>query len=297
MAKTQTKTNKTKSNVKKTTTKKVSNTKKTTIPKLIQEENNYGKTLLAALLIIVVLLSSYFIIQNKQKEGEGKETPYVQTENEKRFKEEYESLNNTKRSNGIDHKNISIMEDNNIEYIDMKQASEILENGSGIIYFGFAACPWCRNAVPVLLEAMENASLDKIYYVDLKKDDLQANDVRGTYKLNDKGNKAVVDVVASEGYKEVLKALDKYLPEYTLTNKNGKKISTGEKRLGGPTVIVVKDGKILDYHAGTVEGHSKDENGVLPDLTKEQKEALYEKYSEMIMTYQDDTCPIDGDVC
>lgn len=289
---------------KKTTPKKTTTTKKKTnsiktksIPKLIQEENNYGKTLLAALLIIVVLLSSYFIIQNKQKDGEGKETSYVQTENEKRFKEEYESLNNTKRSNGIDHKNITIVENNNIEYIDMKRASEIISNESGIIYFGFAACPWCRNAVPVLLEAMENAGLDKIYYVDLKKDDLQANDVRGTYKLNEKGNKAIVDIQSAEGYKEVLKALDKYLPEYTLTNKNGKKISTGEKRLGGPTVVVVKDGKVLDYHAGTVEGHVKDENGVLPDLTKEQKENLYEKYSEMIMTYQDDTCPIDGDVC
>ena len=277
------------------TNKKAQKTK--VIPKIVQEENDYGKTILAAILIVIVLIGSYFLIQSKNNEGAGNEASYVQTADEKKFQEEYESLNGTKRSNGKDNKEISIIADNNIEYIDMKKASEILNNGSGVIYFGFAACPWCRNSVPVLLEAMTNSELDKIYYVNVRSEDKTANDLRGSFKANEKGNKAVVEFPSAEGYSDVLKALDSYLSDYTITGKNGKKLSTGEKRLGAPTVVVVKDGRIIDFHAGTISGHEKDANGVLRDLTKEEKNTLLERYTNMISKYLEDACPVDGETC
>ena len=49
----------------------------------------------------------------------------------------------------------------------MKREEEIFDilDGTGIIYFGFPECPWCRNAVPVLLDAAEEVGIEKIYYI------------------------------------------------------------------------------------------------------------------------------------
>ena len=48
-------------------------------------------------------------------------------------------------------------------------------NSSGVIYFGFPECPWCRNAVSVLLDAASETGIDKIYYMNNRDDrDIQS---------------------------------------------------------------------------------------------------------------------------
>lgn len=70
-----------------------------------------------------------------------------------KFKEEYESLNNTVReSDGAEYNNISIDEKNPIKYVDTKEALKVLKEETAIIYVGANWCPWCRNAIPVLFD-------------------------------------------------------------------------------------------------------------------------------------------------
>lgn len=251
------------------------------------------RILAASLLAVLVLIGAYFGYREKDKEIETKKETYVATESEKKFKEEYEALNGTVRqSTMVDNKTISIIEDNNVEYIDMDKAADILENGSGLIYFGFAACPWCRNAVPVLLKAMESTNLENIYYVDVRPNDDANADVRAKYTLV-KNQPKLVREASSAKYDNVLNALDEFLDDYTLKGDNGKVINVGKKTLGAPTVAVVLNGVVLDVHSGTIDGHVKDENGVLRDLTSEEEDQLFQRYVEMINKYLKDSCSTD----
>ncbi len=49
-------------------------------------------------------------------------------------------------------------------------------------------------------------------------------------------------VEAGEGYTELLSWLDEYLADYTVTGEAKNKIEVGEKRIGAPTIIRVKNG-------------------------------------------------------
>lgn len=292
------KTSTTKSSTTKTPVKKASETKASTPAKkevkktIVQEENHYGRTFLATLLIIIVCVGGYLLVDYKNKKDES-ETKYVATADEKAFKEEYESLNGTTRSNGQINKDVKIMENNNIVYINLKEASEILESGSGVIYFGFAACPWCRNAAPILLNAMNSSELDKIYYVNVRPDDDTSKDIRDTYTLNSK-NKAKKTKEAEDAYYDVLLALANDLNDYVLTTENGNKINTGEKRLSAPTVVAVKDGVVVGFHEGTVSNHEKDEEGKLRDLTKDEETELLNTYTSIISRYLNSDCNSEG---
>ena len=287
--------------VKKTAVKKDSNNKTkakttpTTKKTIVQEENHYGRTLLAALLIVIVCIGGYLIVDYKKKNNSS-ENNYVATADEKAFKEEYESLNGTTRSNGQINKDIKIMDDNNIVYISVKEAAEILDSGNGIIYFGFAACPWCRNSTPILLNAMNSSELDKIYYVNVRPDDDTSKDIRDTYTLNSK-DKAKKTKEAEDAYYNILLALANDLDDYVLTTESGKQVNTGEKRLAAPTVVAVKDGVVVGFHQGTVNNHQKDEEGKLRDLTKEEEVELLNTYTSIISRYLNSDCDKDSEGC
>ena len=53
-----------------------------------------------------------------------------------------------------------------LEYLTEKEAVKLLEKGTGIIYFGFSGCPWCRNLVPILTDLAEELE-EPVYYLDI----------------------------------------------------------------------------------------------------------------------------------
>ena len=272
------------------TTKKTP-AKKATAPKtvkketkVVQEENNYTRTLIAAVLIALIVLGGYLAVRIKENGSLTGKDDYVATADEKTFKESYEGLNGTTDANGQKITEVEIMVDNNIEYISLDKALSILDSGSGVIYFGFSACSYCRNAVPVLLDSMNSSDLDKIYYVDIRPDNKAENDLRDTYSLNAK-NKAKKTKDASDTYYEVLTSLANHLDDYVLYTEKGKKVNTGEKRLLAPTVVSVVKGEIVGFHQGTLDSHEADDKGTLKDLTKEQKKELLKKYTKVISEY------------
>jgi hypothetical protein len=258
--------------VKKTVAKKVTAPKTT---KIVQEENNYKNITIASVIIAVIFIVGIIVIQNISKNGGV--ANYVPTQDETNFKKEYESLNGTSA-----HK-VEIIKDNNIVYIDMKKASEILESGSGVIYFGSASCEECRVSVPVLLEAMSSSELETIYYVDLT----NAKNLRDEYVLNEK-NKAKIKLAATAEYDSVRLALANHLEDYVLTTAKGKKVNTGQKRLQDLTVISVVEGQVMGFHEGTVENHKATEK-----LNKEQEEDLLESYTKVISSQLNKKCTIE----
>lgn len=162
---------------------------------------------------------------------------YLKSDGEK-FKAEYEALNN-------ENVNINISKNNPIKYVTLDEVFDIIQNKTGVIYFGFPGCPWCRNMIPVLFEVAKNNNIDTIYYFNprnVKKSD------------NDEYNK-----------------LKEILNEYLFEDENGQKV------LYVPDVYFIKDGKIVGHHLGTVD--SQEEPTI--SLTEEEKNELLDIFNEL----------------
>ena len=194
-----------------------------------------------------------------------------------KFEEEYEKLNGTTNDSGKNYMEIDIPTDNLMTYATMEDLKNIFENkGTGVIYFGYPECPWCRNAVPNLIKAAKKTALDKIYY-------LNVHDIRDTYIYQD--DKLVKTKEGTEDYYHILKWLDSILDEYVIKDGD-KEHATGEKRLYVPTVVFVRDGTIVGYHDDTVPTQ---EDPYVP-LTDEESQQLQDKYEELIHKVLNDLC-------
>ena len=255
------------------------------------EEPNYGKTICACVLIIAILVIGYLSYKKIYDKNKTIIPAITYTADEKRFKKEYESLNGKVNINDEILKDVDIAEDNNVKYVSLSEAVNIMKNDQGIIFFAFPTNQKSRIASETLIDAMNSTDLDKIYYLNVRPDDQEASDIRDTYIINKKKVQKSKD--ASDSYYELLKLLDKYLPKYTLINSNGDSVYTGEKRLSVPTVVSFNKGHIGKYVEGTVINHEYDKDGVLRDLTQEEVKELNEKYVDLITDYLETGCSIE----
>ena len=92
------------------------------------------------------------------------------TEDASRFKAEYELLNKQqiKWQPEFNYREIFVDKNNPIVYATTSQiAEQSLSGESFVLYMGANWCPWCRNAVPALLEAAKSVELDRLYYIDM----------------------------------------------------------------------------------------------------------------------------------
>lgn len=137
-----------------------------------------------------------------------------------RFKFSYESINNVEYNNGKKIK-VSIPLNNPIKYISEQELIQILKEKTGILYFGYNTCPWCRNVVPILIQSAQKMKVDTIYYADI-------------HRLN-----------LSSIREELYQMLDSYLEE----DENGKKV------LAVPDVYFIKEGTIIGEHKGVVDSY------------------------------------------
>lgn len=233
--------------------------------------------ILKIIVLILFILTLVFVSINKTKKQSLNDAL--------KFKEEYESLNDKLNSDGNSYNNVEIPENNPIKYITVKEAISIIKNGEGVIYFGVNWCPWCRNAVGVLLDAASNKMLDTIYYLDMDK-------VRNKFSVVD--GKITKIQVEQDGYYELLDLLDEVLSKdtYKITDSDGNVYDTNEKRIYIPFVIAVKNGKILNNHISTVE--LNDNQNEYSYLTDEQKNELFKIYIKIIESIElEDSCGID----
>lgn len=230
---------------------------------------NNKKIIMAGLCICI--LASCFFIKNFNNENKLVNTDGI------KFKEEYESLNGKiNESTGKPYLNIDISINNHMKYSTYDEIKEVITEGTGIIYFGFPQCPWCRNAVPVLLSAAEEAGIDTIYYFN-------ALSIRDKKYLDDNGN-IVVENEGTAEYKELVKLLYGYLDVYSGLNDDT------IKRLYFPTVIFVKNGHVIGSHSGTVNSQT---NPSIP-LDESQYKELQSIYATYIKELNNNLCSIDS---
>lgn len=208
-------------------------------------------------LVLIIAILLFCSCTTKEKEVVTEKTDAIN------FKESYEALNN-KENDGKKYKELFISEDNPFVKLETKDISSKLQSGDAIIYFGFPECPWCRNALPVLIDAANELGITEIYYNSDK-------DIRDVKELDEEGN-IITAKEGTEEYNEIISILSDYLPVY-------KGLDNDEiKRLYFPTVVFVKDGNIIGLHTGTVDSQTDP----YVDLTNEQIEELKHIYSKGI---------------
>ena len=205
-----------------------------------------------------------------------------------KFKEEYEEYNG-KEVYGSKYQKLDLNPNNPIKYSNYEEILDVIENKTGIIYLGFPECPWCRTILPVLFDVSKDNDINSIYYLNIKneRDSYVVEDGKLTYQLDEEGN----EIKGTEGYFKLLKVLDEYLTDYTISFEE-KTYETGEKRIYAPTVIFVRNGTILGIHVSSVDSQKSG----FDKLTKDQKEELYSIYEDYILEMNRKTCS-DGSAC
>lgn len=218
--------------------------------------------------IILIILMAFFIggCQDKNLESDAL-----------KFKNEYQYLNNLENPNNNKlYSEMNVDEENPIVYADYDKVFEILD-GTGVIYFGFAECPWCRVAVPALLEAAKEVKLDTIYYMNNRTD-------RDQIVLSE--SKVDKQVDGSKNYYEILEKLGDKASIYDGLNDEN------IKRLYFPSVVFVKDGKIIHNQVGTVDS----QEDPYKKLTDKQYNELKEIYMNNMHRVLSNICE-DGTQC
>jgi len=160
-----------------------------------------------------------------------------------RFKLSYEYINYYEYNNGKTIE-VSIPKDNRIKYLNEEEVLDFFNDGTGILYFGYNTCPWCRNMIPVLIDSVIDNDYKTIYYADIHNLDINSISIK------------------------LFSKLDNYLS----TNEEGK------KGLSVPDVYFVKDGKIIGRHLGTVDSY----NNPFKEMNKGQKQELKDIFNKYI---------------
>ena len=158
-------------------------------------------------------------------------------------------------------------------YADIDKIMEVIES-EGIIYFGFDECPWCRNALPVLIEAAKEKEIKEIYYYDIK-------DFRDELELKEDGTIETIKE-KSEDYKKIYEALYDSLNVYDGLNDDS------IKRLYAPTVFFIKNGKVVLMHESTVESQT---DSSVP-MSESQRQELKDIYIQGMVDVLKDFCDL-----
>lgn len=216
--------------------------------------------ILSILVLGIISFSVYYFV--------FKETP-----DNIKFKEEYESLNG-EVSHGKKNVDMKIDENNLMKYSNFDEIMDVLNDGTGIIYFGFPECPWCRNAVPVLIDAAKKNEIGQIYYFN-------ASEIRDVKELKD--GKIVTTKEGTKEYYKLLEKLNDVLGPYDgLDDEN-------IKRLYFPTMVFVMGGKVVATHIGTVDSQ-KDPYKKLTENEEKELLKIYEEAIEKIYGVCDESC-------
>lgn len=236
------------------------------------------KNKLVWIIIAVLLLCNIGLVGFLLTKDDGVDNPPVVSCDADRFKSEYEALSGKDNGYGGTHLDISIPTENKIEYVNSTRVKQVLSNGTGVIYFGFPECPWCRNMIPTLLDVANEYNVDILY--------LNNKAERDTIKLDDTG-KVVMEKEGSKDYYDILDLLGEKASVY-----NGLNDET-IKRLYFPTVVFVKDGEIVAFHEGTVD--SQEDASVYLDAAQQKElKATLKGYFELIKPQR---CSSDGPAC
>ena len=182
------------------------------------------------------------------------------------WREAYESLNGEKNADGKLYPTVNIPEGLQIELPTEEEVLGLFRDGTGILYFGFPECPWCRTLLPVLTEVLAEHPEISLFCYDLRAD-------RDEYRIDASGELRQT----REGtglYIRLLSLLDGWIGPYEGLNDDSL------KRIYMPTLVFLKNGVVRAVHINTVDGQK---SGYDP-LTDQQREELKAILEEAIGT-------------
>ena len=153
------------------------------------------------------------------------------------FKKEYEEYNGKWLVTGERYHDVEIDTHNRADYIDMSDANEILENGTGLLYIGMKTDYNSRFLVEPLVAAVKKADLSEFSYVDVL-------GIREQYTVE---NGKLVPIIEekNDDYDKLLELLGDYLEEYVYRDAKGTDYETGTVRLEIPLIVGVRKGTIV----------------------------------------------------
>lgn len=219
--------------------------------------------IVSVLLVVLVMVAVLFSMKKD-------EVTITYTDDEIKFKDEYEKVNGMELSSDYVLKNITIPSDNNVIYLNDDNIVDKLKNGTNVVYFGWADCNWCRTALPVLLDTLKENNIDKLYYYDFKS-------LRTAYENGDE--------VKSKIYEDIISIIGNDIDTYFDQDSARKDM----KKILAPTVVFIKNGSYIGLHFKTVDSqvNSTDE------LSKEQILELKHSYQSLIDQINANVCTTD----
>ena len=147
--------------------------------------------------------------------------------------------------------------------ISVSEVVTKLENkDSFILYMYFDACPWCKELGPIVSDYLKDNEelLNMTYALNVRPDGTKENDLR--YKDDDGGyNEPEFETI----YNFIYDQLDEDGIVYV------------------PTLVFVKDGELVYFHTGTVEGHDATKR----TLTDDEKQEIADKLAVYYSIYND----------
>ena len=203
-----------------------------------------------------------------------------------KFKEDYESLNGVE-ANGKTHRTVTIDADNPFVYTTGEEIVKKIENKESFyLYVGDTMCPWCRSVIEMAIKKSKEYGVSKIYYIHIW--DSEHNEIfRDKYELQEDGTMKKT-IEGTEGYNKLLTYFDSVLSDYTLTDANGKKIETGEKRIYAPNFFYVYKGEVKKMVEG-ISSKQIDARQELDEELLEDEAKIFDDYFKTA-TSCDDKC-------
>lgn len=207
-----------------------------------------------------------------------------------RFQQEYEALNGQQNAAGTrTMQTIDIPEFNLIRYSSPEEILfDLLDGGTGLVLFSFPQCPWCRQMMPLLIDTALDMGLDEIFYLNM-------TTIRSTWELQD-GVPVMVDPGHAH-YQDLLTAFERVieplpLNPFHLTDEDGNRINTEELRIFVPTVVAIRDGRIVDWHVYTSERAFPGNEGNYQwyPLEADESRELRNIYQRVIAAMRPDDC-------
>lgn len=128
----------------------------------------------------------------------------------------------------------------------MKQSYEMIKDKqTAVFFYGFSKCPWCKAMVQELNDAAKKLDM-KVYYVNVRPN---GKDIR---------------VDTNKWYVKLQEVYSSFLD--------------ADKRIYVPNVFVVKKGKVLANHEGTLDKYSDEQK----KMSKADKKELKQIYIDLI---------------
>ena len=159
------------------------------------------------------------------------------------FKEDFESLNSEVNDEGVEYLMLAIPTDHPYTYTTIDEINKMLDNKeSFIVLFGSNWCPWTRSMINTSIEKANEHNIEKIYYIDVREDNIITNDIRDIYSKNEDGV-ITLSHRGKDSYRLFVNKLKNILSDY---NIDGITLEETEyenvKGINTPTFVMVKDG-------------------------------------------------------